>query len=67
MKRLNVNLLSGLILAIILLGLISAVTVYVNAQTYRELAIASVALPLIKRVSCRCRAEFIRPTAYAPA
>ena len=38
MKRLNVNLLSGLILAIILLGLISAVTVYVNARTYRELA-----------------------------
>jgi len=38
MKRLSVNLLSGLILAIILLGLISAVTVYVNARTYRELA-----------------------------
>jgi diguanylate cyclase (GGDEF)-like protein len=38
MKRLNVNLLSGLILAIILLGVISAVTVYVNARTYRELA-----------------------------
>ena len=38
MKRLNVNLLSGLILAIILLGLISAVTVYLNARAYRELA-----------------------------
>jgi len=38
MKRLNVNLLSGLILAIILLGVISAVTVYVNARTYRDLA-----------------------------
>ena len=38
MKRLNINLLSGLMLAIILLGLISAVTVYVNARTYRELA-----------------------------
>ncbi|MDX2457391.1 MAG: diguanylate cyclase, partial [Gammaproteobacteria bacterium] len=38
MKRLNVNLLSGLILAIILLGVISAVTVYVNARTYRQLA-----------------------------
>ncbi|HAJ92139.1 MAG TPA: hypothetical protein DCO71_05920 [Gammaproteobacteria bacterium] len=38
MKRLNVNLLSALILAIILLGVISAVTVYVNARTYRELA-----------------------------
>jgi len=38
MKRLNINLLSGLILAIILLGVISAVTVYVNARTYRELA-----------------------------
>jgi len=38
MKRLNINLLSGLMLAIILLGLISAITVYVNARTYRELA-----------------------------
>jgi diguanylate cyclase (GGDEF)-like protein len=38
MKRLNLNLLSALILAIILLGVISAVTVYVNARTYRELA-----------------------------
>jgi diguanylate cyclase (GGDEF)-like protein len=38
MKRLNINLLTGLILAIILLGVISAVTVYVNARTYRELA-----------------------------
>ncbi|HBE91542.1 MAG TPA: hypothetical protein DDW55_03090, partial [Gammaproteobacteria bacterium] len=38
MKRLNINLLSGLILAIILLGVISAVTVYVNARTYRDLA-----------------------------
>jgi diguanylate cyclase (GGDEF)-like protein len=38
MKRLNVNLLSGLVLAIILLGVISAVTVYLNARTYRDLA-----------------------------
>ena len=38
MKRLNVNLLSGLFLAIILLGLVSAVTVYLNARTYRDLA-----------------------------
>jgi diguanylate cyclase (GGDEF)-like protein len=38
MKRLNVNLLTGLVLAIILLGVVSTVTVYVNARTYRELA-----------------------------
>jgi diguanylate cyclase (GGDEF)-like protein len=38
MKRLNVNLLTGLVLAIILLGVVSAVTVYLNARTYRELA-----------------------------
>ena len=38
MKRLNINLLSGLFLAIILLGIVSAVTVYFNAQTYRDLA-----------------------------
>ncbi len=38
MKRLNVNLLSGLVLTIILLGVISAVTVYLNARTYRDLA-----------------------------
>ena len=37
-KRPNVNLLSGLVLAIILLGVISAVTVYLNARTYRDLA-----------------------------
>jgi len=37
MKRLNINLLSGLFLAIILLGLVSAVTVYLNARTYRIL------------------------------
>ena len=38
MKRLNINLLSGLFLAIILLGIVSAVTVYFNARTYRDLA-----------------------------
>jgi len=38
MKRLKINLLSGLFLAIILLGLVSAVTVYFIAQTYRDLA-----------------------------
>jgi diguanylate cyclase (GGDEF)-like protein len=38
-KRLNVNLLTGLIFAIILLGVISAATVFVNARTYRELAL----------------------------
>lgn len=37
-KSLNINLLSGLVVAIILLGLISVVTVIVNARTYRELA-----------------------------
>jgi diguanylate cyclase (GGDEF)-like protein len=37
-KPLNINLLSGLVVAIILLGLISVVTVIMNAQTYRELA-----------------------------
>ncbi len=37
-KPLNLNLLSGLVIAIILLGAVSAVTVYVNAQTYRDLA-----------------------------
>jgi diguanylate cyclase (GGDEF)-like protein len=36
--RPQLNLLSGLIIAIILLGVISAATVFVNAQTYRELA-----------------------------
>ncbi len=34
----NINLLSGLVLTIILLGVISAAAVYVNARTYRELA-----------------------------
>jgi diguanylate cyclase (GGDEF)-like protein len=38
MKQLNINLLSGLFLAIILLGLVSAVTVYLNTLTYRDLA-----------------------------
>jgi len=37
-RRLNVNLLSGLVLTIILLGVISAATVFVNARTYRDLA-----------------------------
>lgn len=37
-NSLNINLLSGLVVAIILLGLISVVTVIVNARTYRELA-----------------------------
>jgi len=36
--RPQLNLLSGLIITIILLGGISAATVYVNARTYRELA-----------------------------
>jgi diguanylate cyclase (GGDEF)-like protein len=34
----NINLLSGLVLTIILLGVISAAAVYVNARTYRDLA-----------------------------
>ena len=38
LKPLNLNLLSGLVIAIVLLGVVSAVTVYVNAQTYRDLA-----------------------------
>jgi diguanylate cyclase (GGDEF)-like protein len=37
-KSLNINLLTGLVVAIILLGLISVVTVVMNARTYRELA-----------------------------
>jgi len=37
-KPLNINLLSGLVVAIILLGLISVVTVIMNAHTYRDLA-----------------------------
>ncbi len=37
-RRLNVNLLSGLVLTIVLLGVISAATVFVNARTYRDLA-----------------------------
>jgi len=37
-KSLNINLLTGLVVAIILLGLISVVTVIMNARTYRELA-----------------------------
>jgi diguanylate cyclase (GGDEF)-like protein len=36
--RPQLNLLSGLIIAIILLGVISAATVFVNARTYRDLA-----------------------------
>jgi len=39
LKPSNLNLLSGLVIAIILLGAISAVTVFVNAQTYRDLAL----------------------------
>jgi diguanylate cyclase (GGDEF)-like protein len=35
---LNINLLTGLVFAIILLGAISVVTVVINANTYRELA-----------------------------
>ncbi len=35
---LNINLLTGLVVAIILLGLISVVTVFMNARTYRDLA-----------------------------
>ncbi len=38
MKK-HINLLSGLVLAIILVGVISAATVFVSAQTYRQLAI----------------------------
>jgi diguanylate cyclase (GGDEF)-like protein len=38
LKPLNLNLLSGLVIAIILLGAVSAATVYMNAQTYRDLA-----------------------------
>ena len=38
LKPLNLNLLSWLVIAIVLLGVISAVTVFVNAQTYRDLA-----------------------------
>jgi len=38
LKPLNLNLLSGLVIAIVLLGVVSAVTVYMNAQTYRDLA-----------------------------
>jgi hypothetical protein len=34
----NINLLSGLVLTIILLGVVSAAAVYVNARTYRDLA-----------------------------
>ena len=36
--RPQLNLLSGLIITIILLGVISAATVFVNARTYRDLA-----------------------------
>ncbi|NNJ93659.1 MAG: hypothetical protein HKP57_02835, partial [Halobacteria archaeon] len=38
LKPLNLNLLSWLVIAIVLLGVISAVTVFMNAQTYRDLA-----------------------------
>lgn len=38
LKSLNFNLLSGLVIAIILLGVVSAATVFVNARTYRDLA-----------------------------
>ena len=34
----NINLLTGLVLTIILLGVVSAAAVYVNARTYRDLA-----------------------------
>ncbi|MEZ5541910.1 MAG: bifunctional diguanylate cyclase/phosphodiesterase [Pseudomonadota bacterium] len=37
-KPLKINLLNGLVVAIVLLGLISVVTVIMNARTYRELA-----------------------------
>ncbi|MGB5442367.1 MAG: EAL domain-containing protein [Gammaproteobacteria bacterium] len=37
MKK-HINLLSGLVIAIILVGVISAATVFVSAQTYRDLA-----------------------------
>jgi diguanylate cyclase (GGDEF)-like protein len=37
-RRPGVNLLSGLVLTIVLLGVISAATVFVNARTYRDLA-----------------------------
>ena len=37
MKK-HINLLSGLVIAIVLVGVISAATVFVSAQTYRELA-----------------------------
>jgi len=37
-RTLNLNLLTGLVLAIILLGAISVITVVINANTYRELA-----------------------------
>jgi diguanylate cyclase (GGDEF)-like protein len=37
-KPLNINLLTGLVVAIILLGAISVVTVVVNAKNYRDLA-----------------------------
>ena len=37
MKK-HINLLSGLVIAIILVGVISAATVFISAQTYRELA-----------------------------
>lgn len=39
LKPTNLNLLSGLVIAIILLGAISVVTVFLNAQTYRDLAL----------------------------
>ena len=38
LRPLNINLLSGMVIAIILLGAVSAVTVFMNAQTYRDLA-----------------------------
>ena len=37
LKPLNLNLFSGLIIAIILLGVVSAAAVYTNAMTYRDL------------------------------
>jgi diguanylate cyclase (GGDEF)-like protein len=38
LKPLNLNLLSWLVMAIVLLGVVSAVTVFMNARTYRDLA-----------------------------
>ncbi|MGB5261505.1 MAG: EAL domain-containing protein [Gammaproteobacteria bacterium] len=38
LKPLNLNLLSWLVIAIVLLGVVSALTVFMNARTYRDLA-----------------------------